>query len=171
MISLRILNGLGQGTMFPALGVLIANWIPKEERSFVGALVLGAGQSFFCYNEPSSHPTLSEKEKCLIEKSLGQLERGSRSSVPWKKIWCNKPFLALLIAQIGHDWGFYMMGLNLSKYLNDVLHIPIQVNGMISSAAYMLMWIFSLVVGYLSDLLIRLRYMEITNVRKTFASL
>lgn len=49
LILLRITNGLGQGTMFPALGMLIANWIPKEERSFVGSIVMGAGQVIMKY--------------------------------------------------------------------------------------------------------------------------
>lgn len=76
-----------------------------------------------------------------------------------------------VLFQIGHDFGFIIMGLNLSKYLNDVLKLSIQMNGWISSVAYLLMWIFSLIVGYLSDWLIRLNYMKITNVRKIFASL
>lgn len=47
MIVLRIISGLGQGTMFPALGLLIANWIPKEERSSIGSIVMGSGQVLF----------------------------------------------------------------------------------------------------------------------------
>lgn len=36
--------GFGQGTIFPALTVLLAHWIPKKERGAIGALVLGSGQ-------------------------------------------------------------------------------------------------------------------------------
>lgn len=125
----------------------------------------------------------------MIEKSLGQLERKVDSIVPWREIWTSVPFLVLLIAQvrslsiffnrnemknilqIGHDWGFYMTGLNLPKYLNNVLNLSIQTSGLITSASYLSMWIFSLIVGFLSDWLINSGYMKITNVRKIFAAL
>lgn len=44
MICFRILVGAGEGTTFPALGGLIARWVPKVERGTIGALVLGGGQ-------------------------------------------------------------------------------------------------------------------------------
>ncbi|XP_037957583.1 putative inorganic phosphate cotransporter [Teleopsis dalmanni] len=44
LICLRILMGLGEGTTFPALSCLIAQWVPMTERSLIGALVLGGGQ-------------------------------------------------------------------------------------------------------------------------------
>ena len=39
LIILRILTGLGEGTTFPALNVMIAQWTPPEERSKIGSLV------------------------------------------------------------------------------------------------------------------------------------
>lgn len=44
MIVLRVLEGLGEGTTFPALSALLAMWIPLKERSKLGSLVFGGGQ-------------------------------------------------------------------------------------------------------------------------------
>lgn len=44
LIILRILMGIGEGTTFPALSVLLAVWVPAKERSKLGSLVLGGGQ-------------------------------------------------------------------------------------------------------------------------------
>ena len=52
LIALRVLEGLGEGTTFPALTCLIAAWIPLNERSKAGALVFGGAQvmtmTIFC---------------------------------------------------------------------------------------------------------------------------
>lgn len=44
LIVLRVLMGLGEGTTFPALSVLLASWVPEKERSKLGSLVFGGGQ-------------------------------------------------------------------------------------------------------------------------------
>lgn len=44
LIIVRILMGLGEGTTFPALSVLLSSWVPIKERGKLGALVLGGGQ-------------------------------------------------------------------------------------------------------------------------------
>lgn len=44
LIALRFIEGLGEGTTFPALSALLAAWIPLTERSKLGSLVFGGGQ-------------------------------------------------------------------------------------------------------------------------------
>lgn len=44
LIVLRILMGLGEGTTFPALNVLLAQWTPPEERSVIGSMVFAGAQ-------------------------------------------------------------------------------------------------------------------------------
>lgn len=44
LIVLRFLEGLGEGTTFPALSALLAAWIPLKERSKLGSFVFGGGQ-------------------------------------------------------------------------------------------------------------------------------
>lgn len=44
LIALRIIMGLAGGTTLPSLNVLIAAWIPENERSKLGGFVLGGTQ-------------------------------------------------------------------------------------------------------------------------------
>jgi len=44
LIVLRVLMGLGEGTTFPALNALLAQWTPPEERSIIGSLVFAGAQ-------------------------------------------------------------------------------------------------------------------------------
>ncbi|CAB3371453.1 Hypothetical predicted protein [Cloeon dipterum] len=43
-IAVRVLMGLGEGTTFPALNTLLAQWIPVEERGFWGTMVFAGTQ-------------------------------------------------------------------------------------------------------------------------------
>ena len=44
LIVIRVLMGIGEGTTFPALSVLLSHWVPLRERSKLGAFVFGGGQ-------------------------------------------------------------------------------------------------------------------------------
>lgn len=44
LIVLRILMGFGEGTTFPALNAMLAQWTPPEERSVIGSLVFAGAQ-------------------------------------------------------------------------------------------------------------------------------
>ncbi|XP_058791949.1 putative inorganic phosphate cotransporter isoform X2 [Phymastichus coffea] len=44
LVALRVLMGLGEGTTFPALNAMLAQWTPPEERSKIGSLVFAGAQ-------------------------------------------------------------------------------------------------------------------------------
>lgn len=100
---------------------------------------------------------------------MGQLKRNADlPATPWIAILTSVPMMALVCAQIGHDWGFYIMVTDLPKYMNDVLHFSIKSNGLYSSLPYLVMWIVSVSTGFLSDFLIVGKYITITTARKVF---
>lgn len=74
------------------------------------------------------------------------------------------------MVQIGHDWGFYALVTDLPKYMNDVLLLPVKENGLYSALPYLVMWIVSVTMGFLSDWLIVRDYLSITNARKLFTA-
>ncbi|XP_018804536.1 PREDICTED: putative inorganic phosphate cotransporter [Bactrocera latifrons] len=209
LIVVRILMGIGEGTTFPALSVLLAQWVPIKERGKLGALVLGGGQvgtilgnllsgilldaydwpvvfyffggiglvwfvifTFLCYSDPTTHPFIKPSEKEYLTKHMGSIGRNKNlPPTPWRAILTSLPMWALISAQIGHDWGFYIMVTDLPKYMADVMQFSIKANGLYSSLPYAMMWIFSLGSGFVGDWLISRKIMNITNVRKMMTGL
>lgn len=209
LIVTRVLMGLGEGTTFPALSVLLAAWVPANERGKLGALVLGGGQVgtimgnllsgvflesyhwsfvfyffgglgvvwfvifiFLCFSDPSSHPFIKPSEREYLIKEIGTIGRNENlPPTPWKAILTNLPMFALVSAQIGHDWGFYIMVTDLPKYMADVLQFSIKANGLYSSLPYVMMWIVSVGSGFVADWMIRRGIMNTTNTRKLMTGL
>ncbi|KAL4712286.1 hypothetical protein ACJJTC_004048 [Scirpophaga incertulas] len=167
LIILRVLEGLGEGTTFPALNALLAKWAPVSERGRMGSLVFGGAQigniagtylsglvmketgdwesvfylfgsigilwfilwAILCYNDPESHPFISDKEKKYLEEALGTSRSSQPSSIPWKPIFMSVPLWALVCAQIGHDYGYFTMVTDLPKYMTGVLKFDIHRTG------------------------------------------
>lgn len=90
---------------------------------------------------------------------------------PWKMILTNAPMLALIAAQIGHDFGFFIMVTDLPKYMSDVLNFDVKTNGLYTSLPYLFMWIVSITTGILGDWLIRTKKITITFSRKLFTTI
>lgn len=79
--------------------------------------------------------------------------------------------MALVSAQIGHDWGFYTMANDLPKYFKDILELDVQSNGLYTALPFLVMWIFSIASGFACDYIINGNYISVTNARKLFTGL
>ena len=88
--------------------------------------------------------------------------------VPFKAIFTSVPFWALMSAQVGHNYGIYVAITDLPKYMNDVLKLSIKENGLYSSLPFLTMFLVAQVVGFISDFIIKRKYLGVTNVRKLF---
>nr|XP_031845946.1 putative inorganic phosphate cotransporter isoform X2 [Nomia melanderi] len=213
LIVLRVLMGLCEGTTFPALNAMLAQWTPPEERSVIGSLVFAGAQLgtvianslsglilyyspmgwpavFYvfgsigvlwfliwlvtCYNNPDTHPFISQKEKNFLSEKMHAHTHKKPPSVPWRHIIRSVPLWALIAAQVGHDWGFFTLVNDLPKYMSSVLKYSIKSNGLLSALPYLTMWICSVITSCLADWMITNGVMSRTNVRKlgtTIASL
>lgn len=120
-----------------------------------------------CFNDPNSHPYIKESERTYLAKELETLQRKEDlPPTPWAAIMTNLPMIALICAQIGHDWGFYIMVTDLPKYMSDVMQFSIKDNGLYSSLPYIMMWIVSISSGFIGDWFITRGILDITNTRK-----
>ncbi|XP_063362118.1 putative inorganic phosphate cotransporter isoform X1 [Cydia amplana] len=209
LIVLRVLEGLGEGTTFPALNAMLARWAPITERGRMGSLVFGGAQigniagtylsglimketgdwqsvfylfgavsilwfilwSVLCYNDPESHPFISDKEKKYLEEALGSHRNSQPSAIPWKAIFMSVPLWALVCAQIGHDYGYFTMVTDLPKYMTGVLKFDIHRTGTLAALPYAVMWICSIVFGWMCDKIVKHNWMTVTNARKTFTTI
>lgn len=103
---------------------------------------------------------------------LGELKRRTDlPPTPWRAILTSVPVHAIIIAQMGHTWGLFIVITDLPKYLNDVLSFNIKQNGYLSSLPYVFMWLVSIGAGFLSDYLIRHDYLGISVSRKLYTSI
>jgi ACS family sodium-dependent inorganic phosphate cotransporter len=124
-----------------------------------------------CYKDPESHPFIKDSEKEYLQREMGTLKRDkSLPPTPWLAIITSVPMLALICAQIGHDFGFFIMATDLPKYMSDVLRFPIKQNGLYSSLPYLAMWLVSIGLGFVSDWMISNKYINITNSRKLWTT-
>ena len=61
--------------------------------------------------------------------------------------------------------------MNLPKYMNDILRFPVKETGLYSGLPFVTAMISALVVGSSVDMIIRRKYLNITNARKASAVL
>ncbi|KAH8260040.1 putative inorganic phosphate cotransporter [Drosophila bipectinata] len=206
LIALRILMGFGEGTTFPALSVMVSNWVPANERGKLGSLVMGGcclgsivGNSisglildrfhwpwvfyFFgmaacvwfiiftllCYSYPHSHPFIKPSEREYLMNEIPQPKQ--KPPVPWKAILTNLPMISVIICQIGHDWGFFVMVADLPKYMANVMRFSIKSNGLYSSIPYVVMWLMAVGSGCASDSIIKSGCLSRTNTRKIMTAI
>ncbi|XP_037931748.1 putative inorganic phosphate cotransporter isoform X2 [Teleopsis dalmanni] len=120
-----------------------------------------------CYNDPASHPFIKPSEKEYLRSIMGEISRRQDlPPTPWSSIFSGAPIYALICAQIGHDWSFFVMSTDLPKYFNDVIQLPIDKNGFFSSLPFGVMWVSSIMSGYITDHIIRRGAVGITKIRK-----
>ncbi|XP_050310973.1 sialin-like [Anthonomus grandis grandis] len=209
LIFMRVVEGLGEGTTYPALNALLASWVPSNERGKIGALIYAGNQmgtiisnlisgsiitstkdwssvfylfgatglvwyvlwQLLCYSDPDSHPFISDKEREFLKREVVSPTSLKKKHIPWGAICTNMPVVALVFAQVGHDWGFYMMTTDLPKYMKGVLGYNVQKNGQMSSVPYIAMYIVSMGSGWLCDWIIKKNYISVTNARKLFTTI
>lgn len=129
-------------------------------------------QAILCSNKPSNHWLISETEKTYLTRELGELKRHTDlSTVPWRAILTSVPVYAIIIAQMGHTWGLFVVLTDLQKYLKDVFNFDIKTNGLLTSLPWLLMWMCCVSMGFLGDYLIKHKYLGVTVSRKLYTAI
>ncbi|XP_068151544.1 putative inorganic phosphate cotransporter isoform X2 [Drosophila tropicalis] len=126
--------------------------------------------SFLCTSSPMTHPCIKPKEMTYLMQSIGQTTK-DKPPIPWKSMLLSMAMLGVIISQLGHDWGYFVMVTFLPKYMSDVLGVSTKSNGLYTSLPYLAMWLASLASGPLADWLIRTGKLSITTERKLFTFL
>ncbi|KAM7343539.1 putative inorganic phosphate cotransporter isoform 2-T2 [Cochliomyia hominivorax] len=124
----------------------------------------------FGYDSPRDAKIISIEERVYVETLTGSNHESGSMSVPWKSILTSLPFYALLVAHSSFNWGFYTFLTEMPTYMDKVLHLDVNSNGLLSALPYFVMWLLCLVVSPLSDMLINRKTISITAARKIFNS-
>ncbi|CAH2106478.1 unnamed protein product [Euphydryas editha] len=127
-----------------------------------------------CYSTPNTHPFISDREKKFLNENVQALihsEKQKLDPVPWKALLRSMPLWSLIVAGIGHDWGYFTMVTDLPKYMTDVLKFNIKSAGLLSAMPYVAMWVASFFFGLLCDFCVKRKYHNITNARKIYTTI
>lgn len=118
---------------------------------------------------PSIDPHITEEEKDYILYPIfggDIIEDLKDSKVPWRDIMHSTPFLAILVAHMGQNFGFETVMTMMPTFLKDVFHFDIKTNGLISATPYMAMFLSSLSLNTLADWLIGRKILSTGATRK-----
>lgn len=68
-------------------------------------------------------------------------------------------------------WGYFVVNVDLPKYMNDVMHVSVEKNGLYSSLPKFLSIFVSIFTGFVSDWMYEKCKISLTIIRKVFVSL
>ncbi|KAF5292856.1 hypothetical protein FQR65_LT11108 [Abscondita terminalis] len=143
----------------------------------------------FVFEDPEKHPRIKDEERHYIKKSLWGsmilIARLQSPPIPWVKIVTSLPFWAILIAHMGHNYGYETLMTELPSYMNQVLRFSLKSvilliylcigrlynenllqNGFLSALPYLAMWLFSMAISHVADWMLSSGRLTHTAVRK-----
>ncbi|XP_068633394.1 putative inorganic phosphate cotransporter isoform X2 [Battus philenor] len=147
-----IASAWGWRAIFYTNGVLGALWT----AAFV----------FFGSASPEQSKLMSRQELVYIQTSLGRAGEQKKHKTPWLKIVTCFPFWAAVVAHCGQNWGFFTLMTEMPTYMAKVLGLDLKQNGTLSSLPYLAHYLLSFPMGAMTDLLIRRKWLSVTNTRK-----
>lgn len=105
-------------------------------------------------DSPSSAKYISRAERDLITGELGtSVHGGTHLKFPVRAVFTSLPFWAILVAHFCSNCGWYMILTQLPSFMKHVLQKNIKENAGMSAIPYFLMWVVSIVLGYVLDTL------------------
>lgn len=123
------------------------------------------------FEDPSVHPTIDEREKKYINDALWGVNDVKSPPIPFKAIFKSLPFYAILIAHMGHNYGYETLMTELPTYMKQVLRFSLKTNGLLSSLPYLAMWLFSMFISVIADWMISSKRFNHTATRKIINSI
>nr|XP_042909068.1 sialin-like isoform X2 [Parasteatoda tepidariorum] len=124
---------------------------------------------FWCMlvtNSPTTHPLITENElKYIISNQRSDMNT-QVPPLPWLKVLTSIPFIALIITQVGSEWGLYIILNDLPTFFATILHFDIEKNGILSSIPFPIKAVIAITVGFTSNLLLRKGYATVNFIRK-----
>lgn len=91
--------------------------------------------------------------------------------IPFKAIIKSLPFYAILLAHMGHNYGYETLMTELPTYMKQVLRFSLKSNGLLSALPYLAMWLLSMVISVIADWMISSKRFSLTATRKIINSI
>ncbi|KAL1494067.1 hypothetical protein ABEB36_009724 [Hypothenemus hampei] len=126
----------------------------------------------FVADTPATERFISQEEREFIIESLNENSDTATSSthgelkMPWKAALLSPAFLAILVAHTCSNWGWYMVLVELPLYMKSVLHFSLKDNSFLTALPFLTMWIFSMILSKILDVLRAKNVMTTSTARK-----
>lgn len=172
VMAALVYAGTSLGTVISMLmaGVLTANagW----ESVFY---VMGGLSIIWCIlwvvliqDTPQQQPFISINERNMIVTSLeaGDHSEHKKLPVPWRAVLTSPAFLAILVAHISSNWGWYMFLIETPTYMQQILKFKLTENAVATSLPFLTLWIFSIALSKTLDYLRAKNIITTTTARK-----
>lgn len=122
---------------------------------------------FLVYDTPQMHPRISHEERVFIERATQHVddeltEPADAQYIPWRAILTSVPLWAILITQCGQAWAFYTQLTELPTYMENILHMDIQQDAILSALPYLTSWMFAIGCSIFADWLLAKNYITQT---------
>ncbi|XP_040064209.1 putative inorganic phosphate cotransporter isoform X1 [Ixodes scapularis] len=111
----------------------------------------------YIQNKPTEHPDSPGF-------SASKLSGGN--VIPWCAILTSPAVWSLTATQWAHTYGSYTLMTELPNYLKNILGFGLTQNGLLSGVPYLMLSVFSLLVGWAADLVRRRNIATATTIRK-----
>ncbi|KPJ16520.1 Putative inorganic phosphate cotransporter [Papilio machaon] len=121
---------------------------------------------FLGADSPQTSRMISAEERLYIQTSLGHVGGQKKLKTPWKKIWTSLSFISLIVVHCGQNWGFWTLMTEMPSYMSQVLGVDIKANGLMSALPYLAMYLCSFPLGFMSDYILKKKWLSITACRK-----
>lgn len=122
------------------------------------------------HNSPNDDPTLTDRERLHLQKYHEEAKLQQMTVIPWGSILTCIPLWGLIVSQIGHDWGLFVMNTDLPRYMKNVMHFTIAQNGLLSAIPHLLMWLTAIASGWWVDWILINKIYSVSATRKIFTT-
>ncbi|XP_055470496.1 sodium-dependent phosphate transport protein 4 isoform X1 [Psammomys obesus] len=122
------------------------------------------------YDDPVSHPWISDPEKEYILSSLDHQFRSEEQPLPIKAMLRSLPLWSMSLCSLTHQWLVNTFVIYTPTYISSVFQVNIRDNGFLSSLPFLVAWTIGILGGQLADFLLSKNFSVVT-VRKTVTTL
>jgi ACS family sodium-dependent inorganic phosphate cotransporter-like MFS transporter 5 len=133
--------------------------------------VWSAAFLLFIRESPEDDKRISDEERDYIMAKIWGSNKITMPPIPWKSIFTSMPFWAILVAHMGHNYGYETLMTELPTYLKQVLHYDLKKSGWTSALPYLAMWIWSMIISHVADWMLNKKSWSLTLVRKLLNSI
>ncbi|CAH8495043.1 unnamed protein product [Heterobilharzia americana] len=196
IILLRLIQGLAEGCLIPAVFGVLRFWSPENERSTLVCLAVigvslgpliglpvcaeiekkwGWGVVFYIYANLGLiwYKKLGKREMNFLKSTIPNriLFTQGYTQIPWQKIFTSRPVYAILFTYAADDWTFQISSVCMQSFYQQIYDVDVERTIFFLSFPFLSRSMFVPIGGIFADFLRINTSLSRTTIRKMFAGL